>query len=124
MYIKDNKRFNIYAQATIDGVTYANFIDPVLRDSLGITEIADPTVPEDYSEDTYYRTEQDEAPFVVYTKKSDEQIAQVKQSRINAQSLAYLAETDWLVTRFAETGTPIPDDVKTARQSARDAIVK
>lgn len=87
-------------------------------------EIAEPAAPADFSDETYYRTEQDDAPYVVYTKKSDEQIAQLMQSKTNAASLAYLAETDWMVTRFAETGTPIPDDIKQKRQQARDAIVK
>lgn len=31
----------------------------------------------------------------------------------------YLAETDWYVTRKAETGTAIPDDVLTKRAQAR-----
>ena len=83
-----------------------------------------PIPPADYSDETYYRTEQDDAPYVIYTKKSDEQIAQMQQAKTNAQSLAYLAETDWMVTRFAETGVAIPEDIKAARQAARDAIVK
>ena len=124
MFIKDSKRFNIYASQEIDGVRYANFTDPALREQLGILEIPDPVPPEDYTEDTYYRTEQDTEPFVVFTKKSDEQIAQQTQAKLNQQSLSYLAETDWYVTRFAETGTPIPEDVKQLRQQARDAIVK
>jgi hypothetical protein len=33
---------------------------------------------------------------------------------------AYLAETDWYVTRAAETGKPIPDDIKAARKVARE----
>lgn len=61
---------------TPEGVTYGNLTDPVVRDQLGVIEITEPTPPEDYSESTYYRTEQDEAPYVVYTRKSDEQIAE------------------------------------------------
>lgn len=45
------------------------------------------------------------------------------QVAINAEALAYLASTDWYVTRFAETGVAIPDDIKTLRQEARDRIV-
>ena len=45
------------------------------------------------------------------------------QIQINADALAYLASTDWYVVRFSETGVAIPDDIKTARQVARDAIV-
>lgn len=34
----------------------------------------------------------------------------------------YLRETDWYSVREAETGKPMPEDVRTARQSARDRI--
>ena len=41
--------------------------------------------------------------------------------RARAEALAYLASTDWMVTRLAETGKPIPDDVAQAREDARKA---
>lgn len=48
------------------------------------------------------------------------------QSIINAERIAelqsYLNETDWYAVRFAETGAEIPEDIKTARQSAREEI--
>jgi hypothetical protein len=34
----------------------------------------------------------------------------------------YLNVTDWYAVRYAETGVAIPDDIKTARQAARDEI--
>jgi len=62
-----------------------------IRDAVGVVEITEPPTPAGYSEDTYYRTEQDMAPYVIYTKKSDEQLAQLaqvkaKQQRSNAVS--------------------------------------
>ena len=33
-----------------------------------------------------------------------------------------LAETDWYVVRFAETGKPIPEEVLAERQEKRDRI--
>lgn len=45
------------------------------------------------------------------------------QSRLNADARQYLANTDWYVVRFSETGVSIPDDIKTKRQEARDAII-
>lgn len=36
-----------------------------------------------------------------------------------AEAQAYLNQTDWYVVRFAETGVPIPDDVKQGRAAAR-----
>ena len=44
------------------------------------------------------------------------------QIAINAEALAYLNSTDWYVTRFAETGVAIPQDILDARQKARESI--
>ena len=35
---------------------------------------------------------------------------------------AYLADTDWMVIRFMETGTPVPGDVLTRRADARAVL--
>ena len=43
--------------------------------------------------------------------------------KTNREALAYLAGTDWYVTRFLETGVIVPSDITTLRQSARDSIV-
>jgi len=70
------KRANHLAPWTSnEGVTYYRIPLELLE------EIPEPTPPEDYSEDYYYRTEQDDAPYVVYTKKSDEQINQIRLNR-------------------------------------------
>ena len=45
------------------------------------------------------------------------------QAVINSDSLAYLASTDWYVTRFTESGVAVPADVTQARTDARLAIV-
>ena len=34
----------------------------------------------------------------------------------------YLNETDWYVTRFMDTGEPVPEEVRKKRQEARDEI--
>lgn len=44
------------------------------------------------------------------------------QREENAKQRAYLTSTDWYVTRLVETGTAIPDEIKGARQAAREAI--
>ncbi len=78
MFILNNRRVNIYASyTTAEGVTYANLVDPTVRANVGVIEIADPTPPLDYSDETYYRTEQDVEPYVVYTRKSDEEVMAV-----------------------------------------------
>jgi len=45
------------------------------------------------------------------------------QEILNNESLAYLASTDWLIVRQAETGVAIPADITTARAAARLAII-
>ena len=54
---------------------------------------------------------------------TDAEIAANTQAELNATSQAYLASTDWYITRFLETGVVIPTDVTTAREAAREAIV-
>lgn len=44
-----------------------------------------------------------------------------KEAR-NLDALRYLQETDWYVARLAETGTPIPDDIRVARAAARNSV--
>ena len=54
---------------------------------------------------------------------TDAEIAANAQALVNSESLAYLASTDWYVTRQAETGVDIPQDILTARAEARVAII-
>ena len=119
MFIRNGTRFNVYASAEIGSVTYPNFLDAGLREQLGIQEVQEPVAPEDYSDKLYYRTEQDEAPYVVYTRKSDEQIAEQELVEAQATARDYLNSTDWYVTRLAETGKAIPEEVLTGRAEAR-----
>lgn len=51
-------------------------------------EIIDIPQPEDYSEDTYYRTEQWDAPYVIYTRKPDWMIAEAHNAKIQSQIAA------------------------------------
>lgn len=94
MFTLNEKRINIYAPFTSeDGTRYGNLTDPAVRAAVGVVEIPDPQPPEDYSDETYYRTEQDDAPYVVFTRKSDEQIEQARKARIQAQIDALEAQT-------------------------------
>jgi hypothetical protein len=51
----------------------------------------------------------------------DEELGRQVMANIDARR--FLATTDWYVVRFAETGIPIPEDIRIARQEARDKIV-
>ena len=59
-----------------------------------------------------------------YTIEIEDITAQVAQEAINAEALAYLASTDWLVIREVDAGTPCPADVKAERAAARARIVR
>ena len=47
-----------------------------------------------------------------------------EREQARAEAMAYLAATDWMVTRFTETGKPVPDDVALRREEARKAASK
>jgi hypothetical protein len=49
--------------------------------------------------------------------------SQLEQEAINAEARAYLASTDWMIVRFAETGVAVPQSVLDARAAARVSIV-
>ena len=51
-------------------------------------------------------------------------VASEEQARINNQARAYLASTDWLVVRMAETGVAVPQEILDARAAARASIVE
>lgn len=93
MFIKNGKRFNIYAPFTdADNNRHANALDPSVRERFGVTEVADPvppTPPEGFSiDEAFYRTEQDDAPYVVWTPKSETQLAQISNAKIQAKIVA------------------------------------
>ena len=48
--------------------------------------------------------------------------AKADQEKLNKESLAYLASTDWYVTRKQETGAEIPVEVLEKREAARKSI--
>ena len=45
------------------------------------------------------------------------------QAETNATNQAYLASTDWYITRHAETAEAVPTAITLARATAREAIV-
>ena len=50
--------------------------------------------------------------------------SQVAQEKINAEALAYLASTDWMIVREVETQVPCPLEVKQLRAEARLRVVR
>lgn len=118
IYRLNGEAIALDVQRTIDGVTYPNLKD--VWQSVGVTqhEVDDYPDPEFFTWLEYL----DGTLSIVAIPA--EQIAQRDQERLNQTSLRTLSETDWYVVRFAETGTPIPDDIKAQRQAARDSVIK
>ena len=54
-----------------------------------------------------------------FVHPSEEEIAAELAAHTKAEALAYLASTDWYVTRKAETGVEIPEEVSKLRAEAR-----
>jgi hypothetical protein len=54
---------------------------PEIREAVGVIEIAEPSPPEDYSDETYYKSEQDDFPYIIYTRKPQEQIDQMLKAK-------------------------------------------
>jgi hypothetical protein len=59
-----------------------------------------------------------------YTVEMLDISAQLEQEATNAAALKLLAESDWMITRMAETQQPIPEEVLLARAAARASIVR
>jgi len=81
-----------------------------------IQEIIEPAVPEVSHKEVKLRAE--------YTVEIIDITAQVEQEKTNAEALAYLASTDWMVIREMDCGVVCPADIKAARAAARAKIVR
>lgn len=58
-----------------------------------------------------------------YVIEQEDITAKIVQEELNTASLKYLAETDWYVIRFLESGIAVPAEVSAQRIAARAAIV-
>ena len=137
MFQLNGNPISIDSEQVIDGIRYPHLRDPVLREQLGVTEVAD---PEQYDQRFYWgvgnpkllndREEVDQDGNPMYVKVYDaakqsmvdsterlvtkglksQWTAQVKQT---AGSM--LAQTDWMVVRKAERNIDIPAKVVAKR---------
>lgn len=60
-------------------------------------------------------------------KTADDLAAEAAAREVEAEKTkarAYLADTDWMVTRRVETGAEVPADVTQARATAREVLSK
>ena len=59
-----------------------------------------------------------------YTVEIEDITAQVAQEAINAEALAYLASTDWMIIREVDSGVICPAEIKALRAEARAKVVR
>ena len=64
----------------------------------------------------------EDMPKLERSEPTAEEIANNQIGIQNSDARKYLADTDWYVTRKAETGKAIPDDVVTKREEARAKV--
>lgn len=64
----------------------------------------------------------EDMPVLERQEPTAEDIANNLVAMQNYDARKYLDETDWYVTRKAETGKAIPDDILTKRQEARAKV--
>ena len=103
MFIKNGLRFNIYQRYT-DPVTGEKGIDmtrPENRTRFGIEEIPDPSRE---SDETHYNQEINEAPYLICTPKSPEQLADLRWNKLKTyrddltKNGGCLVDTKWFHT--------------------------
>ena len=82
---------------------------------IGITPLTIYERPDDYSDETYYRDENQPAPkYIAYNKKSAEQLDQVHNSKIKAQIAAIESGQARAVREAALGNTQHLQDIETA----------
>lgn len=60
---------------------------------------------------------------LLLTSKDKQAFAEAEERAIRkVEAQTYLVETDWYVSRLAETGVEIPDEVRALRASAREVL--
>jgi hypothetical protein len=98
--IETNRRVNPFATyRDSEGTTYPRMPEHLYQ------EIMEPFPPEDYTDETYYRTEQDSSPYVVFTRKSDDQLRELGNSKIKSQ-IAAIEAGQARAVREAALGDP------------------
>lgn len=114
------KRVNIYApykgRSRLD--------TEEIRAAVGVIQIEEPQPPADYSAETYFRNEVEDAPYVVYEKKAQEVLDEQASIKAYAESIARLIETDYLFTvdRFASLDQLRRDALIAERETCREVI--
>ncbi len=115
MYLLDGNPINIDAQFEKDGIQYPSgwlrAASEEDRAAIGVTEVPDPV----RLDDRFYWVNDDGSA----TPKDMEMLRPQWVNEINNQCGTRLASSDWMVTRFVETGDKVPTDWEEFRLNTR-----
>ena len=117
----DGLGFNSLDLSTISSTTHAIQFDTAT--STGHVEYNDGTANELITSITAYQSIIDAWQIAKDENVQPVSVELTAQEVLNNESLGYLASTDWYITRHAETGVAVPEEITTARAAARAAIV-
>jgi hypothetical protein len=59
---------------------------------------------------------------IVEEAYTEEELEAIELAKTKSEAQAYLNDTDWYVSRFAETGVEIPQEIKDKRQECREIL--
>ena len=86
-------------------------------DENGITHYVNPKFEKEFDGTEVIETSSSVNPLFTPPTAEETEQYELNQKRLNAKK--YLAETDWYITRQAETGTSIPEEILSKRAQAR-----
>jgi hypothetical protein len=92
IFIRHNRRVNILAPTTINGIQYNNLLDPVHRELADVIEIPEPPLPTDYSSDLYNTIELDVSPYLQYIRKEQTEIDSMLMTRAKMNRTTAVSE--------------------------------
>ena len=95
---------------------------PAVYDNGNLISEATEEVPAVYTEGVPAKTHKEVKLKAEYTVEIEDITEKLEQEKVNAEAMAYLASTDWLIVRQMDSGVMCPEDIKLARQAARDRI--
>jgi hypothetical protein len=80
IYIDNETKLRVNIYAPYKG--FSRLDTPEIRQRAGVVEAEEPTLPADFNYDDYTVQEIDPTPYVIFTKKSDEQIAAIRWEKL------------------------------------------
>jgi hypothetical protein len=115
--IVEDSEVDIFLHSEVFGSEEQKIVHKIIDKAAVLNDKGEETSPEESHEET----ETIPASYqVVITDLS----AEIHQTAVNQEAIAYLASTDFYVVRLMDSGKPLPEGMSVLRQQARDKIVR